>query len=97
MPTSDLPFLDPMRYSILHQHDSSGDRSRATWTQIIQAWHISVASCLVKSRLNADSIPATINVPMQRCRLTDLEHLALALGCSELQFDTQSRNFRAVG
>ena len=33
---------------------------------------------------------------MQRGRLTDLEHLALALGCSELQLDTQSRNFRAV-
>jgi hypothetical protein len=27
--TSDLPFLDRMRYSIFRQHDSSGDRPRA--------------------------------------------------------------------
>jgi hypothetical protein len=82
--TSDLPFLDRMRYSILRQHDSSGDRPRANVGAIIQAWHISDASCLVKARLSADFIPAAVDVPIQRVSLTDLGHLALALGCSEL-------------
>lgn len=94
---SELPLFERIRFNLLHPQDSSGDRPRATWAQIIQAWHISDASCLVKARLNADSIPAMIDVPMQRIRLTDLGHLALALGCSEVELDTKSRHFKANG
>lgn len=75
----------------------SPDRPRATWAQVIQALGITDTSSLVVNKLDADTIPSGIDVPIQRLRLFDLGRLALIMGCTTVEIDVMNRFFRAVG
>jgi hypothetical protein len=64
---------------------------------MVQVFKITEVSHLVKAQANANTIPSMIDVPVQRTRLVDLGHLALALGCSNLELQIENGHFRAVG
>ncbi|KAH8724097.1 hypothetical protein GQ44DRAFT_760533 [Phaeosphaeriaceae sp. PMI808] len=97
--SSELSFINRLQYGIwqVFQSELSHDRPRATWTQIIQVFDISDASSLIRNEITADTIPSTIDVPLQKVSLFDLGQLALALGCITVDIDVESRHFRAVG
>ncbi|KAJ4367053.1 hypothetical protein N0V83_007583 [Neocucurbitaria cava] len=72
-------------------------RPRATWAQIVQAFNITNPSSLVEAYHDSDRIPSAIDVPIQRVRLFDLAQLALWLGCTKVEVNTEGRYLRATG
>lgn len=73
------------------------DRPRATWANILQSYRITDATHLIQFGLDADAIPSGIDVPVQRIRLLDLGQIALTMGCTNVEIDIATRNFRAEG
>jgi hypothetical protein len=73
----------------------SPDRPRATWAQIVQALRISDALTLVANKLNSDTIPSGIDVPIQRIKLVQLGRLAFALGCANVELNVETRYVRS--
>ncbi|ORX93312.1 hypothetical protein BCR34DRAFT_240011 [Clohesyomyces aquaticus] len=73
------------------------ERPRATWAQIIRAFGIFDGESLVLRKLNTNTIPSTIDAPIQRVKLWDLGCLSLLMGCTDVSVNIQSRQFHAEG
>jgi hypothetical protein len=72
-------------------------RPRATWSQVLLAFGITDTKSITRGTVDADSIPSTIDVPVQRIRLFELGMLALSLGFTSVSLDTTKRSFKAIG
>jgi hypothetical protein len=95
---ADLPLHRRLEYIVWHKfRQPDHNRPRATWAQIVRALTITEPAPLVRRGLNADTIPATIDVPIQRVTLVDLGLVALVLGCSKIDIDVEKRFFEAIG
>ncbi|KAJ0423137.1 hypothetical protein BJY00DRAFT_310263 [Aspergillus carlsbadensis] len=96
--TADLPWLGRLRYMKWRATHPTvpQSRPRATWAQLIRAAAITDTSSIVLRHLDADSIPSSIDVPIQRARLFDIGCLALILGFDSIKIDSANRDFTAV-
>ncbi|KAL4886816.1 hypothetical protein BJY04DRAFT_212793 [Aspergillus karnatakaensis] len=74
----------------------SFSRPRATWAQLVQAAGINDTSALTLGHEDADSIPTSIDVPIQRPRLFDIGCLALLLGFESVKINAETRVLQAV-
>lgn len=72
-------------------------RPRASWAQLIIALGISDTSSLEYKHADADLIPGSVDVPIQRVRLFELGYLAFTLGFKHVKIKLSERTFEAVG
>ena len=72
-------------------------RPRASWAQMLYALGIADVKALKLAYVDADNIPDSIDVPVQRVRLHELGRIALILGFSEVHINIKSREIKAAG
>lgn len=73
------------------------NRPRASWAQMLMAFGIRNTTRLVYKHADADSIPTSLDAPIQRVNLVDLGKLALSLGFKKVTINAREREFNAVG
>jgi len=88
-----------MRWKILHLALARPPkaRPRASWAQMLYALGIADVKALKLAYVDADTIPDSIDVPVQRVRLHELGRIALRLGFSEVHINIKSREIKAAG
>jgi hypothetical protein len=73
------------------------ERPRASWAQLLLAFGLRDTSKITYKHMDADLIPSSIDVPVQRIMLYDLGFLCLLLGFGSINIDQRKRDFTAVG
>ncbi|EED22219.1 hypothetical protein TSTA_094650 [Talaromyces stipitatus ATCC 10500] len=72
-------------------------RPRASWSQIITAFGIRNTKLLKRRVIDADTIPASMDVPFQYVELSQLGRLCVVMGFKDIIIDPVDRNFYATG
>jgi hypothetical protein len=72
-------------------------RSRATWSQMLLSYGIKDTKSLTRRLVDADSIPASLDVPIQHIKLWELGIIAFTLGFTTVNIDFGQRKFHALG
>ncbi|KAI9803567.1 MAG: hypothetical protein M1825_001910 [Sarcosagium campestre] len=68
---------------------------RASWAQLLTILRIDNAATMSLEEADADTIPTSLDVPIQRIQLRDLGYLAFVLGFTTVVIDPSNRYFRA--
>lgn len=84
-------------YYLLFRRHREKITPRATWAQLLMLLNVD-SKTIGKSRLvGADCIPSTLDVPVQKFKLTDLGVFAFCLGFNEVEISTKERTISAAG
>jgi len=72
------------------------ERPRASWAQILAIFRLKDLSSMTIHLVNAESIPNTMDTPVQRIKLRQLAKLAFVLGFQSVELSIPRRYFRAT-
>jgi hypothetical protein len=102
----DLGFLARLQWNLRTwtQPDTPQHFPQATWAQMLQIFGLRspdhpdlVGKFLSKSLMDADTIPSTLDAPLQRIRLRDLGLFALIMGFDDVSISPHELKFTAMG